>query len=74
MGDTYVEAVKNWQAPKNSKAVEKFFGFANYHRIFIRRFSQSPLISADRKGEYYLETEQQEAFDTLIEALTIPPM
>ena len=35
MGDSYVEAIRYWPAPRSTKDVERFLGFANYHRGFI---------------------------------------
>ena len=35
MGDSYVEAIRYWPAPRSTKDVERFWGFANYHRGFI---------------------------------------
>jgi hypothetical protein len=37
MGDTYISAVREWAVPSNVKKVERFLGFANYHRAFIVR-------------------------------------
>ena len=34
-----VKKVKNWPVPKNSKDVERFLGFANYHRDHIKEYS-----------------------------------
>uniref|UniRef100_A0A8C5PUW8 ribonuclease H n=1 Tax=Leptobrachium leishanense TaxID=445787 RepID=A0A8C5PUW8_9ANUR len=36
-----VEAVANWPVPKSVKEVQRFLGFANYYRKFIRDFSQT---------------------------------
>ena len=35
MGDSYVEAIRYWPAPHSTKGLERFFGFANYHRGLI---------------------------------------
>ena len=61
MGDSYIKAVKNWTVPKTSKDVEKFLGFANYHRTFIKGFSQmaAPLYKLTGKGEFEWQDEQQ---------------
>jgi hypothetical protein len=40
MGDQYIKYVRNWKVSINSKEVERFLGFANYHRLFIKDFSQ----------------------------------
>ena len=35
-----VERVLNWLAPRNIKEVQKFLGFANYYRRFIKDFAK----------------------------------
>ena len=35
-----VEGVLNWLAPRNIKEVQKFLGFANYYRRFIKDFAK----------------------------------
>ena len=36
IGTSYTDTVANWLTPKCSKDVEKFLGFVNYHRKFIK--------------------------------------
>jgi hypothetical protein len=40
MGDQYIKSVRDWNVPTNLKEVEQFLGFANYHCLFIKDFSQ----------------------------------
>ncbi|VDI20677.1 Hypothetical predicted protein [Mytilus galloprovincialis] len=40
IGPGYIEDVKNWPTPNNSKDIERFLGFANYHRSFIHAYSK----------------------------------
>ncbi len=35
-----VQAVVDWPTPDSRKALQRFLGFANFYRRFIRRFSQ----------------------------------
>jgi hypothetical protein len=76
MGQQYIEAVKEWKTPTDAKAVEKFLGFANYHRNFIARFSEiaAPLYAVTGKGVFCWEGAQQQAFDELVALLTSPPV
>ena len=60
MGKQYIEAVQEWPVPVNSKAVERFLGFANYHRNFIPRFSEiaAPLYALTGKRAFRWEGAQ----------------
>lgn len=63
MGDEYIEAVKDWETPTNVKDVERFLGFANYHRGFIAGFAQmaQPLYNVTGKKPFVWGPEQQTA-------------
>ena len=39
VGDGYIETIENWPRPKYTNEVQRFCGFANYHRNFIPHFS-----------------------------------
>jgi hypothetical protein len=39
MSTRKVEAVRSWETPKNLKDVQRFLGFANFYRRFIKNFS-----------------------------------
>ena len=39
-GDSYVEAIRDWVALHSTKDVERFLGFANYHRGLIAGYAQ----------------------------------
>jgi hypothetical protein len=75
MGDTYISAVREWAVPSNVKEVERFLGFANYHRAFIARYAElaNPLYSVTGKNPFHWGPEQQTAFEGLRIALTSPP-
>lgn len=55
MGDEYIEAVKEWETPTKVKDVERFLGFANYHRGFIAGFAQmaQPLYNVTESSPSY---------------------
>lgn len=52
MDDNKVQAVVNWPLPATIKELQRFLGFANFYRCFIRNFSliATPLTSMLRKG------------------------
>ena len=70
-----VEAVKNWQRPKNTKEVESFLGFANYHREHIRGFANLTKCLYDLTGKqkFFWSEEQEEAFVRMKELLISAP-
>lgn len=75
-GDEYVEAVKNWKTPTTTKEIEKFLGFANYHRTFIKDYAKmaTPLNRLTGMKPYVWGQEQQDAFDSLKLALITTPV
>ena len=63
-----IQAVDEWQAPKNVKEVQQFMGLCNYYRRFVRNFSEiaCPLTKLTGKGVEFDWTEQcEQAFTTL---------
>ena len=74
--DADIQSVALWPVPACSKDVERFMGLANYHRSFIKNFSQlaDPLYRVVGKKKFQWTDEQQQAFDNLKEALTSPPV
>ncbi|XP_069832300.1 uncharacterized protein [Dendropsophus ebraccatus] len=47
-----VAAIEKWERPRNLKALQRFLGFANYYRKFIKGFSviAKPLTDLTRRG------------------------
>lgn len=39
MDPAKVEAVTSWPQPEDHKALQRFLGFANFYRRFIRNYS-----------------------------------
>ena len=76
VGPGYVETIIDWPIPKCTKDVEKFCGFANYHRNFIQDFAElaTPLYSVTGKNKFHWDEEQQQAFDNIKSALTSAPV
>jgi len=72
-----VERVLNWLAPRNIKEVQKFLGFANYYRRFIKNFARivAPLhILVRKEQKWKWEKEQEKAFERLKVVFTIEPI
>ncbi|TLX69919.1 hypothetical protein E9993_22690, partial [Labilibacter sediminis] len=72
-----IEAIKNWEAPRNASEIRSFLGLAGYYRRFIKDFSKIavPLTSLTRKDVKFEWCEAQEkAFTTLKECLTHAPV
>ncbi|XP_045198754.1 uncharacterized protein LOC123553067 [Mercenaria mercenaria] len=76
MSDVDVAVVREWPVPTCSKDVERFMGLVNYHRTSVHDFAQlaEPLYSVVGKKKFRWDTEQQEAFDALRQAVTEPPV
>ena len=72
-----LEAVRNYDIPKNVTDVRAFLGFVGYYRRFIKDFSTiavplNELLHKDQK--FYWGEQQQEAFDRLREPLMREPL
>ena len=72
-----IEAIDQWQTPKNVKAVRSFVGFCQYYRKYIKDFSNiaAPLYHLTRKRAKFEWNETCEnAFLTLKESLVSAPV
>jgi hypothetical protein len=74
-----VEAVQNWTTPTTIKDVEKFLGFANFYRHFIKNFSMiAAPLNALKGGKvekvWKWESEEQNAFEAIKKAITSEPV
>ncbi len=60
MDDSKVQAVLNWPKPTTVKELQRFLGFANFYRRFIRSFSMvaAPLTSLLQGGKQRLNWTQ----------------
>ncbi|KAL0150648.1 hypothetical protein M9458_054065, partial [Cirrhinus mrigala] len=78
MDDHKVSSVVNWPKPHTVKDLQRFLGFANFYRRFIRNFSQiaASLTSMTRKGPKILHwtPESNQAFQNLKERFTSAPI
>ena len=72
-----VEAVKDWDVPRNRKDVQRFLGLCNYYRRFFPHFSNlaNPLTHLTNKNvDFQWTTETQQSFDALKAALCVAPL
>ncbi|KAL0152021.1 hypothetical protein M9458_052666 [Cirrhinus mrigala] len=78
MDDTKVNAVRNWPRPKTLKELQRFLGFSNFYRRFIRNFSTvaAPLKSMIKKGDARLTWSPiaVQAFHDLRQRFTTAPI
>ncbi len=68
MDPAKVEAVADWPIPENRRAVQRFLGFANFYRRFIRNFSQVALPLTDltsTRTRFSWSSQAQTAFESL---------
>uniref|UniRef100_A0A8C5R7U4 Gypsy retrotransposon integrase-like protein 1 n=1 Tax=Leptobrachium leishanense TaxID=445787 RepID=A0A8C5R7U4_9ANUR len=72
-----VEAITAWPVPSNPKEVQRFIGFANFYRRFIRDFSKitQPLTALTSPSVKFRWTEEaQRAFDKLRDLFISAPV
>ncbi len=78
MDESKVNAVLKWSLPSTIKELQRFLGFANFYRRFIRGFSSvaAPLTSMTMKGSSRLHwsSTAREAFQELKQRFTTAPI
>ena len=77
MDPVKLAAVKNWPKPKTVKDIQKFLGFCNFYRRFVKAYSKlaRPLFDLTKKGEPFLWTDRHDrSFTGLQDALTSSPV
>ncbi|KAL0192334.1 hypothetical protein M9458_010630, partial [Cirrhinus mrigala] len=78
MDERKVNAVLNWPRPTTLKELQRFLGFSNFYRRFIRHFSTiaAPLTAMVKKGTSRLTWSQPaiQAFDDLRQRFTTAPI
>ncbi len=72
--DHSISVIRGWKEPSSVKEVQQFLGLANYHRNFIKNFSQKaePLNRLLKKKSFFWGEEQAQAFRQLQEELLSP--
>lgn len=78
MDERKVKAVLEWPLPRTVKELQRFLGFANFYRRFIRDFSSiaAPLTAMTKHQSTKLtwSSESQQAFDALRTRFTSAPI
>ncbi|KAL0168516.1 hypothetical protein M9458_036738, partial [Cirrhinus mrigala] len=78
MDDTKVNAVRNWPLPKTLKELQRFLGFSNFYRRFIRNFSTvaALLTAMVKRGNTRLNwsSDALRAFQDLRQRFTTAPI
>ncbi|KAL0186709.1 hypothetical protein M9458_018379, partial [Cirrhinus mrigala] len=78
MDEKKVEAVLKWPQPRTLKELQRFLGFTNFYRRFIRNFSSvaAPLTSMTKRQTTRLTWSQEalQAFDELRVRFTSAPI
>ncbi|KAK7921945.1 hypothetical protein WMY93_008847 [Mugilogobius chulae] len=72
-----IQAVSDWPVPSNRKQLQRFLGFANFYRRFIRGFSQvaAPLTKlTSSKLLFQWSAEAASAFNKLKKLFTTAPV
>lgn len=65
-----IEIIKKWPIPKDTKQLESFLGFANYHRNHVKDYAEIThtlyqLVKTSKKSKFTWSDENQIAFDII---------
>ena len=77
IGPGHIPDVQKWPVPRSTEDVERFLGFANYHRSFIKKYYTHmaiPLQAVTGKRPYQWGPDQQCDFVELRGALVSAPV
>uniref|UniRef100_A0A8C5MK70 Gypsy retrotransposon integrase-like protein 1 n=1 Tax=Leptobrachium leishanense TaxID=445787 RepID=A0A8C5MK70_9ANUR len=78
MDPSKLTAISEWPLPQGLKAIQRFLGFSNYYRRFIKNYSAvaSPIINMTRKGlkNQIWSSQSKQAFEALKQAFTSAPV
>ena len=76
VGSEYIDALTNWKIPTTTVEVERFLGFVNYHRNFIKDLAEiaKPLYGLTGKNKFHWLEQHQAAFEKLRTALSTEPV
>ena len=73
MNQTKIEIIIKWEAFKTVKRVQKFLGFVNFSRKFIKNFSQlvMPLTNLMKKTRNSIGLKQRTIFFSKLEQIFV---
>src|SRR6202051_2496500 len=76
MDPTKIAAIHNWDTPTKKKELQRFLGFCNYYRRFIKDYSllAKPLTTLTGNVEWQWTENEHLAFKRLIHAITSEPV
>lgn len=78
MDPTKTQAVREWATPRSVKEVQRFLGFANFYRKFIRGFSSvaAPISELTKKngGPFCWNSLAEKAFSNLKQRFSSAPI
>jgi len=77
MDPVKLNAVTNWPTPKTMKEVQKFLGFCNFYRRFVKNYSTlaQPLFNLTKKDiPFHWDQEEKQVFCSLQSILTTAPV
>ena len=66
------ECIQNWPLPKDKTQLQKFQGFCNYHREFIKSYAEISSVLYDACTKFVWTDMHTKAFNDLQRALTSP--
>ncbi|KAF9800632.1 hypothetical protein IEO21_10322 [Rhodonia placenta] len=76
MDPAKLKGINEWPVPRNKKDVQKFRGFSNFYRRFIKNFAKisRPLDRLTGNDPWHWGEEEQHAFDELKWLFTTTPV
>ena len=76
MNESKVSAIKEWPVPQNKKGLQRFLGFINFYRRFIKDFGKiaRPLHKLTGNMNWIWEDEQDKAFMELKSKICTAPV